>query len=69
MNCRSASDEEIHTAFETGEAAVQAWFDELAGQIAARARQLAQHGQARQALQAQPAKNRRNSSKPPASDG
>jgi hypothetical protein len=62
MNFRIASDEEIHTAFETGEAAVRALFHELAGQIEELARQLAQHGQALQALQAQQAKNSRNSS-------
>jgi len=33
MNFRIASDEEIHTAFETGEAAVRALFHELASQI------------------------------------
>jgi transposase len=69
MHFRIASDEEIHTAFETGEAAVRALFHALAGQIAALAQQLAQQGQALQALQAQQAKNSRNSSKPPSSDG
>jgi len=69
MNFRIASDEEIHTAFETGEAAVRALFYELASQIEELARQLAQQGQALQALQAQQAKNSRNSSKPPSSDG
>ena len=69
MNFRIASDEEIHTAFESGEAAVRALFHELAGQIEALARQLAKQGQALQELQAQQAKNSRNSSKPPSSDG
>lgn len=69
MNLRIASDEEIQTAFETGEAAVRALFHELASQIEELARHLAAQGQALQALQAQQAKNSRNSSKPPSSDG
>jgi transposase len=69
MNFRIASDEEIHTAFEAGEAAVRDLFHELASQIAELARQLAKQGQALQAVQAQQAKNSRNSSKPPSSDG
>jgi hypothetical protein len=49
MNLRIASDEEIHTAFATGEAAVRALFHELASQRAALAQQLATQGQALQA--------------------
>jgi transposase len=69
MNFHIPSDEAIHMAFETGEAAVRALFHELASQIEALARHLAAQGQALQALQAQQAKNSRNSSKPPSSDG
>jgi len=69
MNFRIASDEEIHTAFATGEEAVRALFHELANQVEELARQLAKQGQVLQELQAQQAKNSRNSSKPSSSDG
>lgn len=51
--------EEIHEAYLQGEEAVIALFEQAIGQLAARV----------QALEEQKAKNSRNSSKPPASDG
>jgi len=53
------SREEIHNAYLEGEAAVVALFERTIGQLAARV----------QALEDQIAKNSRNSSKPPSSDG
>jgi len=69
MNFRTPTDEEIHTAFEQGEAAIRALFHDVAVQMAELARQLAKQGEVLQALQARLAKTSRNSSKPPASDG
>jgi transposase len=63
------TDEEIHTAFEQGEAAVMALFHEVATQVAALAQQLAKQGEVLQALQARLAKSSHNSSTPPSSDG
>ena len=69
MNFRIPTDEEIHTAFETGEAAVIDLFHDVVEQMSELARQLAKQGEALQALQARLSKNSRNSSKPPSSDG
>jgi len=69
MNFRMPTNEDIHTAFEQGEAAVMALFHEVATQVAELAQQLAKQGEVLQALQARLAKTSRNSSKPPASDG
>lgn len=69
MNFQMPTDEEIHTAFEQGEAAVMALFYAVATQVAALAQQLAQPGAVLQELQARLAKSSHNSSKPPASDG
>ena len=69
MNFQMPTDEEIHTAFAQGEAAVLAVFHAVATQVAALAQQLAQQGAALQALQARLAKSSHNSSKPPSSDG
>ena len=69
MNFRTPTDEEIHTAFEQGEAAIRALFHDVAVQMAELARQLAKQGEVLQELQARLAKTSRNSSKPPASDG
>jgi hypothetical protein len=44
MNFHMPTDEEIHTAFEQGEAAVMAVFHPVATQVAALAQQLAQQG-------------------------
>lgn len=69
MNFRMPTDDEIHTAFEQGEAVVMALFHEVATQVAALAQQLAQQGAVLQELQARLAKSSRNSSQPPSSDG
>ena len=69
MNFHMPTDEEIHTAFAQGEAAVLAVFQAVATQVAALAQQLAQQGAALQALQARLAKSSHNSSQPPSSDG
>ena len=69
MNFQMPTDEEIHTAFEQGEAAVMAVFYAVATQVAALAQQLAKQDAVLQALQARLAKSSHNSSKPPSSDG
>ena len=69
MNFHMPTDEDIHTAFEQGEASVMALFHQVVGQVAALAQQLAQQGALLQELQARLAKSSRNSSKPPSSDG
>ena len=69
MHLQTPTDQDIHTAFEQGEAAVKDLVHALATQIAELAQHLAQQGEALQALQARLAKNSRNSSKPPSSDG
>ena len=69
MNCHMPTDEESHTAFAQGEAAVMAVFHTVAPQVAALAQQLAKQGAVLQALQARLAKSSSNSGKPPASDG
>jgi transposase len=69
MNFQMPTDEEMHTAFEQGEAAVMAVFYAVATQVAALAQQLAQQGAVLQALQARLAKSSHNSSKPPSSEG
>ena len=69
MNFRMPTDEEIHSAFEKGEAAVRDLFRDVAVQVEELARQLAKHGEALQAIQARLAKDSRNSGKPPSSDG
>ena len=69
MNLHMPTDEDIHTAFEQGEAAVMALFHQVVSHVAALAQQLAQQGALLQELQARLAKSSRNSSKPPSSDG
>jgi transposase len=69
MNFRIPTEEEIHLAFEKGEAAVRDLFHDLASQLEELAKQVATQAEALQELQARQAKNSRNSSKPPASDG
>ena len=69
MNIRTPTDQDLHTAFEQGEAAVRDLVHDLANQIEELAQQLATQGEALQALQARFAKDSRNSSKPPSSDG
>jgi len=69
MNFRMPTNEDIHTAFEQGEAAVMALFHEVATQVAELAQQLAKQGEVLQEVQACLTKTSRNSSKPPSSDG
>jgi transposase len=69
MNFRTPTDQDIHTAFEQGEAAVRDLVYALATQIEALGQLVTQQGEALQTLQARLAKDSRNSSKPPASDG
>jgi len=69
MNFRMPTHEDIHTAFEQGEAAVMALFHEVATQVAELAQQLAKQGAVLQEVQARLTKTSRNSSKPPSSDG
>ncbi len=69
MNFQMPIDEEIHTAFEQGEASVIALFHDVAAQVTELAEQLAKQGELLQELQARLAKSSRNSSKPPSSDG
>jgi len=69
MTFRMPTDDAIHTAFETGEAAIRELFHTVADQMTALARQLAQQGEVLQAWQARLAQSRRNRSQPPASDG
>jgi transposase len=69
MNFQMPTDEEIHTAFEQGEASVMALFHDVAAQVTELAQQLAKQGELLQELQARVAKSSRNSSKPPSSDG
>lgn len=69
MNFHMPTDEEIHTAFEQGEASVMALFHEVAAQVTELAQQLAKQSDLLQELQARLAKSSRNSSKPPSSDG
>jgi transposase len=69
MNLHVPTDEEIHTAFAQGEAAVMALFHAVATQVAALAQQLAKQGAVLQELQARLAKSSANSGKPPSSDG
>ncbi len=48
MNFRIPTDEEIHSAFAKGEAAVRNLFHDVAGQMEELARQLAKQGEALQ---------------------
>ena len=69
MNFRTPTDQDIHTAFEQGEVAVRDLVYALATQIEALVQLVTKQGEALQALQARLAKDSRNSSKPPSSDG
>jgi len=69
MNFHMPTDEDIHTAFAQGEAAVMVVFHAVAAQVAALAQQLAQQGAVLQELQARLATSSHNSSTPPSSDG
>ena len=69
MNFRTPTDQDIHTAFEQGEVAVRDLVYALATQIEALMQLVTKQGEALQALQARLAKDSRNSSKPPSSDG
>ena len=52
MNFQMPTDEEIHTAFEQGEAAVMALFHDVAAQVTELAQQLAKQGAILHELQA-----------------
>src|SRR6266446_9782817 len=69
MNFHMPTDEDIHTAFEQGEAAVMALFHDVAAQVTKLAQQLAKQGAVLHELQARLAKSSRNSSQPPSRDG
>ena len=69
MNFRTPTEQDIHTAFEQGEAAVRDLVYALATQIAVLVQHVTKQGEALQALPAQLAQNSRNRSKPPSSDG
>jgi transposase len=69
MNFRMPTNEDIHTAFAQGEAAVIALFHEVATQVIELAHEFAKQGEVLQELQDRLAKTSRNSSKPPSSDG
>jgi transposase len=69
MNFQTPTDQDIHAAFEQGEAAVRDLVHALANQIAELAQNLATQGEALQALHARLAKTSHTSSKPPSSDG
>src|SRR2546427_10935241 len=63
MHFQMPTDEEIHTAFEQGEAAVLALFHDVAAQVTELAQQLAKQAVILHELQARLAKSSRNSSK------
>ena len=69
MNFRMPTNEDIHTAFEQGEAAVMALFHKMAIEMAELAHQLAKQGEVLPELQARFAQSSRHRRKPPASDG
>jgi transposase len=69
MNLRMPTREEIHAAFEQGEAAIVELFLAVERQLEELAGQLEQQAMALKELQARLDKNSRNSSKPPSSDG
>jgi len=69
MNIRMPTREEIHAAFEQGEGAVVGLFVGVGKQLEELAGQLEKQAAAVKELQARLAKNSRNSSKPPSSDG
>ena len=58
INLPMPTDEEIHTAFEQGEASVMALFHEVAAQVTELAQQLAKQGELLQGLQARVAKSK-----------
>jgi len=69
MHFRMPTNEDIHTAFAQGEAAVMALCHAMAIEVAELAQQLAKQGAVLQAWQARLAQSRRTRSQPPASDG
>ncbi len=69
MNFRTPTNQDIHTAFEQGEAAVRDLVYALATQIEVLVQHVTKQGEALQALQGRLAKTSRTSSKPPSSDG
>jgi len=69
MNLRLPTDNEICAAFEKGQGAVLDLFHDVSRQVQELAQQVAKQAAMLQELQARLAKNSRNSSKPPSSDG
>jgi hypothetical protein len=69
MNFQIPTDQDIHRAFEQGEAAVMALFHEVTAQVVELAPQMVQPGEILQELPARLAQSSRTSSKPPSSDG
>jgi transposase len=69
MNLRMPTREEIHAAFEQGEAAIVELFLAVERQLEELAGPLEQQAMALKEWQARLDKNSRNSSKPPSSDG
>ncbi len=69
MKIQLPSHEQIKETFLQGEEAVVALFDKLETELIELAEQLQKQGDVIQELQARLAKNSKNSSKPPSSDG
>src|SRR6266436_7037012 len=69
MNFRTPTNQDIHTAFEQGEAAVRDLVYALATQIEVLVQHVTKQGETLQALKGRLAKTSRNSSKPPSIDG
>lgn len=61
--------DEIHAAFEKGEAAIVVWFDEIGKQVEELASQLEKQHEVIKELQARLSKDSNNSSKPPFRSG
>jgi transposase len=69
MNFQLPTDDEICVAFEKGQAAILDLFRDVSRQMHELAQQMAKQAEALHTLQARQAKDSRNSSKPPSSDG
>ena len=69
MNLHLPTDDEICVAFEKGQAAILDLFRDVSRQMHELDQQMAKQAEALHTLQARQAKDSRNSSKPPSSDG